>query len=556
MEKKVGKFFFLAIFVILFIGFVSADYLCGDADLNGEINEADITKVSDYAFRGVEIPEGTNADLNEDGVVDILDVTFLTNYLFRDGPAPTCVVSQTIDKCSSLSSNVKNKIADLQASGETVVKKEGELVNWKGYLAITTNSGGGMVLRVETIKNDSSGYSNDEVLFKDAITGNNYGTTILAEGVGVVTIDGRAYEVRYYGRNIDSAADRKIALMSPPTNEIHTFYCSFSQNQTCTNDCVAVGLKLCYEDSGLLKTCGNYDSDSCLEWSAGTTCPYGCNVNGCNSSPGNQTNQPVCIDSDGGKNYDVQGTVNAVTSIVQDYCWGDNQLTEYYCSGNIFNATYYSCPLENKICLNGACASKNNQTNQTFGCTDTDNGVNFYVKGGVSRIINGVRLPTTGHDYDYCQGVGGNMVSEFSCGEDYSLKQTDFVCSQGCSDGACRKIEVAPTPETGPIELPDDDEEETEITPYFCSGCVEDKKCYPFGYRKNGYYCSDSNYLFIRQKTGSTEDCVPGAENECQGELSCENNFECKSNVCANEQCITQGFLKKVLDWFGRLFGG
>ena len=51
---------------------------------------------------------------------------------------------------------------------------------------------------------------------------------------------------------------------------------------------------------------------------------------------------------------------------------------------------------------------------------------------------------------------------------------------------------------------------------YFCLGCSLDYKCYPLGYRKSGEYCSDS-LEFIRQ--------LPE-------DLTCENNFECKSNLC------------------------
>ncbi|MEK6927865.1 MAG: hypothetical protein AABX11_05525 [Nanoarchaeota archaeon] len=68
--------------------------------------------------------------------------------------------------------------------------------------------------------------------------------------------------------------------------------------------------------------------------------------------------------------------------------------------------------------------------------------------------------------------------------------------------------------------------------------CPLDEKCYPFGYRKANRFCSD-NGAFVEQLEGSK---------------NCENNFECGSNVCVNNQCVSQGLIDKILTWFSRLF--
>ena len=67
--------------------------------------------------------------------------------------------------------------------------------------------------------------------------------------------------------------------------------------------------------------------------------------------------QPIpCVDSDGGKIYTVQGTVQKGVGIkVTDYCIDEVQLREHYCSDNEFRALeveYYNCP---NGCANGAC---------------------------------------------------------------------------------------------------------------------------------------------------------------------------------------------------------
>ena len=84
------------------------------------------------------------------------------------------------------------------------------------------------------------------------------------------------------------------------------------------------------------------------------------------------------------------------------------------------------------------------------------------------------------------------------------------------------------------VEIPKDDED------YVCQGCALDDKCYPFGYRKSGDFCSDSFKFVAQSEAGDV----------------CENNFECESNVCVSGECISKSFIQKILDFFRRLFGG
>jgi len=52
-----------------------------------------------------------------------------------------------------------------------------------------------------------------------------------------------------------------------------------SDKNSCVNECLTSGQKIC--DGNYLKTCGNYDSDSCLEYSSLTYCSYGCSEGVC-----------------------------------------------------------------------------------------------------------------------------------------------------------------------------------------------------------------------------------------------------------------------------------
>jgi len=79
-----------------------------------------------------------------------------------------------------------------------------------------------------------------------------------------------------------------------------------------------------------------------------------------------------------------------------------------------------------------------------------------------------------------------------------------------------------------------------QCTP-ICEGCLnENNVCIPFGTRTETQYC-DLDYSFKSQKS---ED------------MSCSNNYECSSNVCVNNQCISPSFIQKIIDWFKKLFGG
>jgi hypothetical protein len=99
--------------------------------------------------------------------------------------------------------------------------------------------------------------------------------------------------------------------------------------------------------------------------------------------------------------------------------------------------------------------------------------------------------------------------------------------------------EIQPDEETGPIPLPEQIKDQPkERIARICDGCLENKKCYPFNYRRSGEYCSIDNQFVDQLKAGS----------------SCDNNFECQSNVCVDSECISGSLLKKIIAWFRRVF--
>lgn len=146
-----------------------------------------------------------------------------------------------------------------------------------------------------------------------------------------------------------------------------------------------------------------------------------------------------------------------------------------------------------------------------------------------------------------CKGEKCGVIS-FSLGNVcYSQNQSNQECKidSDCPQIACL---VAPCPqyvcEDGKCMIPPTavNGSTNESIPLICKdSCPSGDKCYPFGYRKSGKFCSDSGSFELQSAGGNN--------------VSCENNFECKSNVCIDSKCISQSTLQKVLAWFGKLFG-
>nr|MBN2276768.1 dockerin type I repeat-containing protein [candidate division Zixibacteria bacterium] len=66
-------------------------FLCGDVNNNGLINILDATYLISYLYLGgpAPIPEAAG-DVDNSGFINILDVTYLIKYLYNGGPAPEC----------------------------------------------------------------------------------------------------------------------------------------------------------------------------------------------------------------------------------------------------------------------------------------------------------------------------------------------------------------------------------------------------------------------------------------------------------------------------------
>ena len=68
-----------------------ATYINGDANGDKVVNVTDVIYLINYLFKGGSAPVPVSAgDVNCDGYVNVTDVVYLINYLFKGGPKPAC----------------------------------------------------------------------------------------------------------------------------------------------------------------------------------------------------------------------------------------------------------------------------------------------------------------------------------------------------------------------------------------------------------------------------------------------------------------------------------
>ncbi|HOW36997.1 MAG TPA: hypothetical protein PLK34_01995 [Candidatus Pacearchaeota archaeon] len=234
-----------------------------------------------------------------------------------------------------------------------------------------------------------------------------------------------------------------------------------------------------------------------------------------------------CYDSDFGKYPDIFGKVQWETEYNkyegrEDECRGSNKLMEYYCvpydtdqCGEINGCRRYKFIDCSSECKDGKCTS---------------------------GIVDETKT---------CEEMEGEVCEEgYECSEDFDeSSDEDECCTAGCeeivtNDETCEEMEGTVCEEDEECsEKTKLDSEDVEC----CLGECGEKKptnnnagtCPQISYRKNGNYCGED--LKYHSQLGEAE--------------SCENNFECQSNLCISGECVSSTFMEKILTWFKKLFG-
>jgi len=81
-------------------------------------------------------------------------------------------------------------------------------------------------------------------------------------------------------------------------------------------------------------------------------------------------------------------------------------------------------------------------------------------------------------------------------------------------------------------------------SPSVCKEGICSFACSSIGFRTEEMYCSGEG-IFEPQK-----------EKDAEGNWeSCNNHYECKSNVCIEGECVHPSFIRRAIEWIKNLFG-
>ena len=143
--------------------------------------------------------------------------------------------------------------------------------------------------------------------------------------------------------------------------------------------------------------------------------------------------------------------------------------------------------------------------------------------------------------------IGGNSYKFVAAGStidsDYDIRVD--INGDSTIEGATVVIEECETD----LDCNDDNACTSDVcssTPKKCSnritgiGCNLNDNCVPIGTRTEAQFC----------------DVNKSMTNQNSDDASCNNNYECTSNVCINNKCIEPNFIQKIINWFIKLFGG
>jgi hypothetical protein len=219
-------------------------------------------------------------------------------------------------------------------------------------------------------------------------------------------------------------------------------------------------------------------------------------------------------------------------------------------------------------CSNGACVRE-----MKYDCNDTDPNNDPYLRGSCFSCSPSIPNPSYQENNqpvpDSCGGVWDTCLSnvrlrQCSCSAN-GTKIDYFDCPYECSNGACLGKDTTCTPkyycEISPNICPSsgiqtktcndiacDEKSYTEqiaCNPGQCSGCELDGKCIPYGFRVglNSLNNIPGNYNLYCDIDGELE---KQKTVDSQGNwATCQNNYECESNVCSSGECIE---VQKMLD--------
>jgi hypothetical protein len=168
--------------------------------------------------------------------------------------------------------------------------------------------------------------------------------------------------------------------------------------------------------------------------------------------------------------------------------------------------------------------------------------INTTIPRNKATLFDGASWQCYGHD-----GISTGTISETCQTSEYWQKLAENSCNDVCNPvlgkcgvnsftvgESCKKaVKGKPTEVIGVKITPLPDYKDPVVSPA-CTGCNKDDKCYPIGYRQSGEFCSHVDVFKVQLGSDS----------------ACDNNFECSSNVCVANKCVSPSMLENIFSWF------
>ncbi len=142
------------------------------------------------------------------------------------------------DSCDLIGPEVRLRVKKLKDAGQNIVLKEGEKISGRQYFVIP-----GQIIQVISIHNSSSlDPRDDEITFRDGLTGQNYKSNPFFEGSGEVVFGGEKYSFIYRGAYFLSDEEKYVAFNYPQTvKNVKSIFVDCLAHRSCSgNKCLSV----------------------------------------------------------------------------------------------------------------------------------------------------------------------------------------------------------------------------------------------------------------------------------------------------------------------------
>ncbi len=89
LKKVIQQIILFATLLVILVSPVQSQFLCGDVNETGDINVSDLVYMVNFVFKGGAEPlPYLSGDCDLSGDVNVTDLVFMVSYIFRGGPEP------------------------------------------------------------------------------------------------------------------------------------------------------------------------------------------------------------------------------------------------------------------------------------------------------------------------------------------------------------------------------------------------------------------------------------------------------------------------------------